>query len=183
MPATPQVAPIAGHERQAEVDAQLDTEQPADATGDLGIAGEIVVDREHVDQQPGRQGGGRISAGLGQHLLRHRSQQGIGNHQLAHQTNRDQTHTLGQRLLVDHAGALQLGEEAARSLDRSRGELREPHQVQRKIDQPRSWRQLSAIHIQQIGDRLQQIERQPYRQQDRQGTHRYIPAQPRQQGQ
>ena len=109
--------------------------------------------------------------GHGEHRIDDLAGEGVGDRDLLDQPEGDQRDPGADRDLGGSRGALELGKELARADDRPGDEVREEAQVDGGVDE-RGRLGVAALHVDDVGDRLEGEERDADRQQDRQQRQR-----------
>ena len=157
VPPPPELRHGAGLIGIVEVLQKPEAEQPAQADGHIGIAGEVEIDLERKCQrpQPRRDHGGR---GHGRDLLPHGTHL-VGQQHLLAQADDEPLHTGAgpcQRLAVP---VLQIGGHRLVLDDRPRDELREQRHIGAEIDDVPLGRHQSPVHVDGIAHGLERVER------------------------
>jgi hypothetical protein len=168
-----------------EIDVELDAHELRQAPGDVRIAGEIPVnlerERDHRQQH--------VQAGRRRRRPEHRideRRQVVGDEHLLEHAPRDEPAAFDHLRGGDHARPRDLGQEQRRAQNRAGDQVRKIGHEQRELDQVRGRRDLAAIHVDDVADRHERVERDADRQNDvdrdriepppERGKHRREPA-------
>jgi hypothetical protein len=160
VPARPEIAQGVGEKWLAEIGAEFDAHQRAQAAHDGGVAREIVVQPEGEYQKPyhffERGERGRV----GENCRREKGGQAVGEDDFAEQADEDESEAAREGSSVDAATSSKSREEAGGTFDGTRQHLREETQVEGKVHKVVRHVGLTVVDVNEIGNGLQDVERE-----------------------
>ena len=161
VPATPEVADARRKIRRIEVLHQVEAEDLCRADRDHRVAAEVAVDLQRKRQRRQQQrhaAEGRVVVPDGVHEDR----SPVGDDHLQEESPDHQDGALGHAFRVPQllfVSVLYLGQQVFRTLDGSRHELREERHEQRVAQQVLLRLRVAAVHVDDVAQRLERVER------------------------
>ena len=161
MPARPEIADARRQIRRVEVLHQVEAEDLRRADRDHGIAAEVAVDLQRKGQRRQQQ---RHTAECGVIVpdCVHEDRRPVGDDHLQEEAPDHQDGAPGHPLRVPQflfVGVLHLGQQIFRALDGSRHELGEEGHEQRVAQQIALGLRVAAVHVDDVAQRLERVER------------------------
>lgn len=157
VPPPPEIPDGTGSVGLSEVLGKPDAHEPGTAHGDIGVAGEVAVDlqgKEHGGQHHGHTTcTGSVSIGR-----IHKGGQEVGDEHLFAVSTHQEPDALGDVLLIQGVGGLQLGQQVTGALDGSRHQLREKGDKQSVVPQVSLGPDGAPIDVKGVGHGLEHIE-------------------------
>ena len=161
VPAAPEIADARREVRRVEVLHQVEAEDLRRADRDHRVAAEVAVDLQRKRQRRQQQrhaAEGRVVVPDGVHEDR----SPVGDDHLQEESPDHQDGALGHAFRVPQllfVSVLYLGQQVFRTLDGSRHELREERHEQRVAQQVLLRLRVAAVHVDDVAQRLERVER------------------------
>lgn len=172
MPAPPELGDRLADVRLLEVFHEAETHHQAQANGHVAVAGEVEVQLRGVGQRAER---GIACCGVlqGEAMVGHHRQV-VGNKDLLDETLHEPRATLE---FIQGVGAVvELVDQVTKAQHGTGDQVREDRHERRKVDEVASRRSVATVHVDDVADGLEDVERDPDRQQHVGEDERLSPA-------
>ena len=175
VPAFPEIARVDGEIGVAEIEHEPEAEHQGQAAGHVGIAGEVAIDLEGegIDAE---QDGEAIGRRTGEGGVGHATDV-VGDDDLLEQAPEDEEGAMGDAVVADRAGLLDLGQEVGGAFDGAGDELGEESDVEGEILPAARGRQHAAVDVDDVAHGLERVERDAHGQDDAQQRQRGVEPQ------
>ena len=166
MPAFPELARVLGLVGRVEVFGQVETHEHGHADGNVGVAREIGVDLQGIAEQGHQVLEACIKHGLGKHHVNEVDGDVVAQDDFLHQAVHDPEHGDTELLAAEEVFLVELRDELVGPHDGTCHQLREEAHIEAEVKDIAYRRDAVAVHIHDVADGLEGVERDTHRQQD-----------------
>lgn len=166
MPAFPEPGGVGGLVGRVEVEGQVEAHEHGHADGDVGIAGEVGIYLQGVEQQGGEVFERGIQQGVLKHTVDKRDGQPVAEDKLFAEAVENPEDGDAELASAEEEGFVELGNELVGTYDGTRHKLGEESGVETEVEDIVGMAHFALVHIDNIADVLEGEEADADRQDD-----------------